>query len=213
VPRLTLPFPLSAPRQCPCAPSTPPPPQVELKVNKLTSPKTHLGYEHYSLAFCKVRTHRGNSPESSVFWGARGAPDIALSNPPAAASLNHVQPQAGIQGVAENLGEHLMGDTIQNSDYDVSRIPKWIGAREENDTGSSRAQYSPISRPWRRLARFPRASCTIRPRAIDRVLAARCAVFVATRLTSHSSVVLPSGPPSSPQPPSALSPFPFRSFA
>jgi transmembrane 9 superfamily protein 2/4 len=28
---------------------------VELKVNKLTSPKTHLGFEHYSLAFCRVR--------------------------------------------------------------------------------------------------------------------------------------------------------------
>ena len=28
---------------------------VELKVNKITSPKTHLGYEHYSLKFCKVR--------------------------------------------------------------------------------------------------------------------------------------------------------------
>jgi transmembrane 9 superfamily protein 2/4 len=29
---------------------------VELKVNKLTSPKTHLGFEHYSLAFCRVRS-------------------------------------------------------------------------------------------------------------------------------------------------------------
>ena len=27
---------------------------VELKVNKITSPKTHLGYEHYSLRFCRV---------------------------------------------------------------------------------------------------------------------------------------------------------------
>jgi hypothetical protein len=28
--------------------------QVKLKVNKLTSPKTHLGFENYKLKFCKV---------------------------------------------------------------------------------------------------------------------------------------------------------------
>ena len=36
----------------PCAGGTPP--QVDLKVNKLTSPKTHLGYENYKLKFCRV---------------------------------------------------------------------------------------------------------------------------------------------------------------
>lgn len=35
---------------------------VELKVNKITSPKTHLGYEHYSLKFCRVRVKCPEAP-------------------------------------------------------------------------------------------------------------------------------------------------------
>jgi len=54
---------------------------VELKVNKLTSPKTHLGYDNYKLKFCT--------------------------------------PKNGIQKAAENLGEHLSGDTIENSPYEL----------------------------------------------------------------------------------------------
>jgi hypothetical protein len=58
--------------------------KVELKVNKLTSPKTHLGYEYYTLKYCK--------------------PAQVVSAP-------------------ENLGEHLTGETIENSMFDVSRVP------------------------------------------------------------------------------------------
>lgn len=36
--------------------------QIELKVNKLTSPKTHLGYENYQLKFCRV------SPDFCSLW-------------------------------------------------------------------------------------------------------------------------------------------------
>lgn len=54
--------------------------KVELKVNKLTSPKTHLGYEYYSLKFCR--------------------PPVVVANP-------------------ENLGEHLTGETIENSMFEV----------------------------------------------------------------------------------------------
>jgi hypothetical protein len=46
---------------CPMVLTWPPPElsssphwQVELKVNKLTSAKTHLGYEYYSLPYCRV---------------------------------------------------------------------------------------------------------------------------------------------------------------
>jgi hypothetical protein len=39
----------------PCRFITVSPLQVELQVNKLTSSKTHLGYEYYQLPFCRVR--------------------------------------------------------------------------------------------------------------------------------------------------------------
>ena len=39
--------------------------QIELKVNKLTSPKTHLGYENYQLNFCKVRARAAARPATS----------------------------------------------------------------------------------------------------------------------------------------------------
>lgn len=55
--------------------------EVELKVNKLTSPKTHLGYDYYSLPFCR--------------------------------------PVEGIKKAAENLGEHLTGELIENSRYEL----------------------------------------------------------------------------------------------
>ena len=54
---------------------------VTIKVNKLTSIKTQLPYEYYSLDYCK--------------------------------------PQK-IENVAENLGEVLRGDRIENSPYEVS---------------------------------------------------------------------------------------------
>lgn len=38
-------------------------------------------------------------------------------------SCAYMQPVGGIQDTAENLGEHLMGDTIQNADFDVSFAP------------------------------------------------------------------------------------------
>jgi len=58
--------------------------QVDLKVNKLTSPSTHLGYEYYSLAFCR--------------------------------------PPGGIKRVAENLGEHLSGELIENSAFELEMM-------------------------------------------------------------------------------------------
>lgn len=50
-----------------------------VKVNKLSSTRTQLPYEYYSLPFC--------------------------------------QPKQGIVNVAENLGEVLRGDRIENSAY------------------------------------------------------------------------------------------------
>lgn len=44
-------------------------PQVDLKVNKLTSPKTHLGYDNYKLKFCTVRA--GRPPRVSAPAGRR----------------------------------------------------------------------------------------------------------------------------------------------
>lgn len=57
--------------------------RVEIKVNKLTSVRTQLPYEYYTLPYCR--------PEG---------PD-------------------GIQHSAENLGEILAGDLIENSPYEV----------------------------------------------------------------------------------------------
>ena len=54
--------------------------KVDLKVNKLTSTKTQLPYEWYSLQFCK--------PEE-------------------------------VYHQAENLGEVMRGDRIENSPYDI----------------------------------------------------------------------------------------------
>ena len=55
--------------------------KVVLKVNKLTSTRTQLPYEYYSIPFCR--------PENIV-------------------------------SSAENLGEVLRGDRIENSPYEVS---------------------------------------------------------------------------------------------
>ena len=58
---------------------------LKVKVNKLTSIKTQLPYEYYSVPFCKP---------------------------------------SNIVNMAENLGEVLRGDRIENSEYQViSRIP------------------------------------------------------------------------------------------
>lgn len=59
--------------------------KVVLKVNKLTSIKTQLPYEYYSIPFCR--------PENIV-------------------------------SSAENLGEVLRGDRIENSPYEVRRCYK-----------------------------------------------------------------------------------------
>lgn len=56
---------------------------MTIKVNKLTSTKTQLPYEYYSLPFCK--------------------PDRIIN-------------------MAENLGEVLRGDRIENSPYKVSPL-------------------------------------------------------------------------------------------
>ena len=40
--------------------------RVDLKVNKLTSPRTHLGYEYYTMPFCRVRAMY--SRRSAVFF-------------------------------------------------------------------------------------------------------------------------------------------------
>lgn len=58
-----------------------------LKVNKLTSTKTQLPYEYYSIPYCK--------PEH-------------------------------IKSSAENLGEVLRGDRIENSPYEVNSLG-WAG--------------------------------------------------------------------------------------
>ena len=55
--------------------------QIQVKVNKITSTKTQLPYEYYSLDYCK--------PEKII-------------------------------NSAENLGEVLRGDRIENSPYTVS---------------------------------------------------------------------------------------------
>ena len=57
--------------------------ELKVKVNKLTSTKTQLPYEYYSLGYC---------------------------TPPV------------IENSAENLGEVLRGDRIENSPYVVSQI-------------------------------------------------------------------------------------------
>jgi hypothetical protein len=59
-----------SPREVPASRSLPPA-QVELKVNKLTSPKTHLGYENYKLKFCRVRRRGGPRVRAP-------APDLSL---------------------------------------------------------------------------------------------------------------------------------------
>ena len=58
--------------------------KVELKVNKLTSTRTHLPYDYYSQKFCK--------------------------------------PVDGIKMAAENLGEFLTGDRIENSPYELKML-------------------------------------------------------------------------------------------
>ena len=58
--------------------------KVELKVNKLTSTRTHLPFDYYSQKFCK--------------------------------------PVDGIKMAAENLGEFLTGDRIENSPYELKML-------------------------------------------------------------------------------------------
>ncbi len=119
---------------------------VELKVNKLTSPKTHLGYEHYSLAFCRVRSPGGRPRRPGAGpWRPtrrlRAAPRASAAPPPPTPPspagptlspprpapplfpLPSAQPIEGIKKSAENLGEHLSGELIENSGYDVSGCP------------------------------------------------------------------------------------------
>lgn len=57
--------------------------EIQVKVNKITSTKTQLPYEYYSLEYCKPKK---------------------------------------IINLAENLGEVLRGDRIENSPYIVSSI-------------------------------------------------------------------------------------------
>jgi len=63
--------------------------KVVLKVNKLTSTRTQLPYEYYSIPFCR--------PENIV-------------------------------SSAENLGEVLRGDRIENSPYEASHPPPLLPA-------------------------------------------------------------------------------------
>ncbi len=65
-----------------------------MKVNKLTSIKTQLPYEYYSLNYCK--------------------PEKILNN-------------------AENLGEVLRGDRIENSPYEVRTISNLLNAPCKDD--------------------------------------------------------------------------------
>lgn len=58
--------------------------EVDLKVNKLSSVRTQLPYDYYSLKFCR--------------------------------------PKGGVKPYAENLGEFLRGDRIENSAYEVSML-------------------------------------------------------------------------------------------
>lgn len=78
---LTLERSLSVPSSCDATRPCPPLTQIALKVNKLSTVKTLLSYDYYSLDFC----------------------------PPA----------DGVQDAAENLGEYLTGQDIQNSPYEL----------------------------------------------------------------------------------------------
>ena len=47
------------------------------------------------------------------------SPPFPLPTSPEHYGLPFCKPADGVQNAAENLGEHLMGDMIQNSDYDL----------------------------------------------------------------------------------------------
>jgi hypothetical protein len=125
----------AGPRPSPAHPQRPPSitpiprAQVELKVNKLTSPKTHLGYEHYSLGFCRVRFPRLIVPGRPSRRGPAPRPyprSYPVSHIPSAPAP---QPVEGIKKSAENLGEHLSGELIENSGYEVRSPETQQGAR------------------------------------------------------------------------------------
>ena len=76
--------------------------KVTLKVNKLTSTKTQLPYDYYSIWFCR--------------------PEHIVSS-------------------AENLGEVLRGDRIENSPYEVSTEALWsMKVRAQHSCTSSSAR-------------------------------------------------------------------------
>ncbi len=70
---------------------------------------------HHPLHSLRSSTHPAENPPHfglTRFWFFFWILTAHLVHP--------LQPVGGVQNAAENLGEHLMGDTIQNSDYDVS---------------------------------------------------------------------------------------------
>ena len=79
--------------------------QVELKVNKMTSTKSVLTFGNYDLPFCPVRF----------------CESVRIARCPFDLPLRFaLQPPGGVRDSAENLGEHLTGDVIENSAYKVS---------------------------------------------------------------------------------------------
>ena len=118
-------------------------PQVDLKVNKLTSTSSALSYNHYDLPFCKVRADKWALRSVAVVAAGCGQLRSLSRDVPLLPSrrcrfcinarvyhafCGHVMVYGGytqpdsIKYAAENLGEHLTGDTIQNSAYKV-RLP------------------------------------------------------------------------------------------
>lgn len=80
---------------------------MELKVNKVTSTKSILTFDNYDLPFCQVRR---NGLETVV--------GLYACVSPWRVPLSRLQP-VDTEEAAENLGEHLTGDSIKHSPYEV----------------------------------------------------------------------------------------------
>ena len=97
--------------------------RVELKVNKLTSTRTHLPYDYYS----QVRRARARGAPraalsrcvSELRGGGGGGGDESRGDGARSRAQKFCKPHGGVKKVAENLGELLSGDSIESSPYQL----------------------------------------------------------------------------------------------